>query len=97
MRESWEITMTNPTKSRAELMALLVDDVRRYRHGLVGRWRAATQRMRGGFLEREPKPKPELLAQAQDDMRLFLGALMGELKSFRKRSDSHLRGRRGKS
>jgi hypothetical protein len=41
--------------------------------------------MRGWFLQRETKAKPDLLAQAEDDMRLFLGALLEGLKRFPKR------------
>jgi hypothetical protein len=90
--------MTKPTRSRAELFTVLVDDIRRYRYGLVGRWRAATQKMRRGFLERESKPKPDLLARAEDDMRLFLGALLGELKRFRaRRSRSYLSDNNGQA
>ena len=36
--------MTNPTKSTANLLAVLGDDIRRFQHGLFGRWRGATQR-----------------------------------------------------
>jgi hypothetical protein len=43
-------------------------------------------------------PKPDLLAQAEDDMRLFLGALLGELKRFRaRRSRSYLSDNHGQA
>jgi hypothetical protein len=95
--------MTNPTKSTADLLAVLGDDIRRFQHGLFGRWRGATQKLRlrlsgggpgslGAVTKPNTKPRLGLLALLEDDIRQSLGALFGELNRLRgdKRPNSRL-------
>jgi hypothetical protein len=87
--------MTNPTKSTADLLAVLTDDLRRFRQGLSRRWRGAAQevrrRLRGGGPDVEAaakpqtKPKRELLAFLEDDIRQAFGALSGAVNGLRDR------------
>ena len=86
--------MTNPTKSAADLLAVLGEDMRQFRHGLSGRWRGAAQKLRRRLSGGEPessaavtkpdtKPKPSRLALLEDDIRQSLGALSAELNRLR--------------
>jgi hypothetical protein len=86
--------MTNPTKSTADLLAVLGEDMRKFGHGLSGRWRGAAQELRrrlsGGGPESsgavtKPNTKSELglLALLKDDIRQSLDALFGELNRLR--------------
>ena len=86
--------MTNPTKSRADLLAALGDDMRAYRHGASVRWRGAAQHLRrrlsrGGpessaaVTEPDTDSKPGLLALLEDDIRQSWDALSGELRRLR--------------
>jgi hypothetical protein len=86
--------MKSPTKSTADLLAVLGEDMRQFRHGLSGRWSGAAQKLRrrlgGGGPESSgavttPNTKPELglLALLKDDIRQSLGALFGELNRLR--------------
>jgi hypothetical protein len=89
------MTMTKPTKSKADLLALLVDDIRQFGHGLFGSLRGGAQEVRrrlwdGGseVLEgpTKPKTKPDLLALLEDDIRQCAGAagaLFGGLNRLR--------------
>ena len=86
--------MTNQTKSTADLLAVLADDIRRFRQGLSTRWREATRevrrRLRGGgpgeaAAEPQTKPKRELLAFLEDDIRQAFGALSGAVNGLRDR------------
>jgi hypothetical protein len=72
--------MTNPTKSAADLLAVLGEDMRRFRHGLSGRWRGHAQKLRrrlsgggpessGAVTKPDTNPKPGLLALLKDDIR----------------------------
>jgi hypothetical protein len=90
-----EMTMTKLTKSQSDLLALLVDDTRRFGHGLSGRLRqvshAIRRRLWGGDPEvvegaTKAKTKPELLAVLEDDVRQCAGAvgsLFGQLNRLR--------------
>ena len=86
--------MTNPTKSRAELLAVLRDDIRVFRHGASRRWRGHAQELRrrlrrGGserseeVMEPDTKPRPGLVALMEDDIRQSLAALSAELNRWR--------------
>jgi hypothetical protein len=86
--------MTNPTKSTADLLAVLREDMRKFRHGLSGRWGGAAQELRrrlsgggqessGAVTKPNTKPEPGLLALLKDDIRQSLDALFGELNSLR--------------
>jgi hypothetical protein len=87
--------MTNQTKSTADLLAVLADDIRRFRQGLSTRWREAVRevrrRLRGGgpgeaaATEPQTKPKRELLAFLEDDIRQAFGALSGAVNGLRDR------------
>lgn len=89
------MTMTKPTKSQADLLALLVDDTRRFGHGLSGRLRRVAHEIRRRLWGGDPavleevtkaKTKPDLLAVLEDDVRQCagaVGALFGELKRLR--------------
>jgi hypothetical protein len=89
------MTMTKLTKSQTDLLALLVDDTRRFGHGLSGRLRrvshAIRRRLWGGDPEvgegvTKAKTKPELLAVLEDDVRQCAGAvgsLFGQLNRLR--------------
>jgi hypothetical protein len=90
-----EMTMTKPTKSQADLLALLVDDTRRFGHGLSGGLRrvshAIRRRLWGGDPEvlegaTKARTKPDLLAVLEDDVRQCAGAvgsLFGQLNRLR--------------
>ena len=86
--------MTSPTKSAADLLAVLGEDMRQFRHGLSGRWRGAAQKLRrrlsgggpgssGAVTKPNTEPKPGLLALLKDDIRQSLDALFGELNRLR--------------
>ena len=86
--------MTNPTKSRADLLAALGDDLRVYRHGASVRWRGAAQGLRRHLRRGQPESsaavtepdttsKPGLLALLEDDIRQSWDALSGELRRLR--------------
>ena len=86
--------MSNPTKPTADLLAVLEDDIRHFRHGLSGRWRGAAQKLRcrlsgggpessGAVTTPNTKPKHGLLALLKDDIRQSLDALFGELNRLR--------------
>jgi len=88
------MTMTKPTKSKADLLALLVDDIRQFGHDLFGSLRGGVQEVRRRLwgspevLEAatKPKTKPDLLALLEDDIRQCagaVGALFGGLKRLR--------------
>ena len=90
-----EMTMTKLTKSQSDLLALLVDDTRRFGHGLSGRLRRVSHAIRrrlwggdSGVLEEvtKAKTKPDLLAVLEDDVRQCagaVGALFGGLNRLR--------------
>jgi hypothetical protein len=85
--------MTNPTKSRAQLMAALGEDLRVYRRGASVRWRGAAQEVRrrlrrgrpesSAVTEPDTKSKPGLLALMEDDVRQSWDALSGEFRRLR--------------
>jgi hypothetical protein len=89
------MTMTKPTKSKADLLALLVDDIRQFGHDLFGSLRAGVQEVRRRLWDgspevleeaTKPKTKPDLLALLEDDIRQCAGAvaaLFGGLKRLR--------------
>ena len=90
-----EMTMTKPTKSKADLLALLVDDIRQFGHDLLGSLRGGVQEVRRRLWDgspevleeaTKPKTKPDLLALLEDDIRQCagaVGALFGGLKRLR--------------
>jgi hypothetical protein len=96
-----EMTMTKPTKSQADLLALLVDDTRRFGHDLSGRLRRVAHAIRrrlwgddSGVLEEvtKAKTKPDLLAILEDDVRQCagaVGALFGEINRLRLRGGTN--------
>jgi hypothetical protein len=96
-----EMTMTKPTKSQADLLALLVDDTRRFGHDLSGRLRRVAHAIRrrlwgddSGVLEEvtKAKTKPDLLAVLEDDLRQCagaVGALFGEINRLRLRGGTN--------
>lgn len=96
-----EMTMTKPTKSQSDLLALLVDDTRRFGHDLSGRLRRVAHAIRrrlwgddSGVLEEvtKAKTKPDLLAVLEDDVRQCagaVGALFGEINRLRLRGGTN--------
>ena len=72
--------MSNPTKPTADLLAVLREDMRQFRHGLSGRWRGHAQELRrrltgggpessGAVTKPNTEPEPGLLALLKDDIR----------------------------
>jgi hypothetical protein len=93
--------MTTPEQSKPDVLAVLLDDIRRYGGGFFARWRTATQEFKRRLTGRpivlegvsKSSRKPDLLALLEDDIRQVYGALSGELNRVRgRRPNRHLRG-----